>query len=101
MAAKLFAALNTRGPQWDHAKPIEQQEGWRAHADFMNALVAEGFIVLGGPLEGTREALLIVRAESEAEVTARLATDVWMLNGFLQRRWIALWTLRLGELAAP
>ena len=51
--------------------------GWRAHADFMNELVAEGFILLGGPLEGTRDVLLIVRAENEAEVEARLAPDVW------------------------
>jgi uncharacterized protein YciI len=93
--------LNARGPQWDHAKSMEQHDGWRAHADFMNALMAEGFIVLGGPLEGTGDVLLIVRAESETEATARLAPDVWMLNGLLQRRWIAPWTLRLGELAAP
>ena len=101
MTRKLFAVLNARGPQWDHAKSMEQHDGWRAHADFMNALVAEGFIVLGGPLEGTRDVLLIVRAQDEAEVTARLAPDVWMLNGFLQRRWIAPWTLRLGGLAGP
>ncbi len=56
---------------------------------------------MGGPLEGTRDVLLIVRAVDQAEVTARLAPDVWMLNGFLQRRRIAPWTLRSGELAAP
>ena len=101
MTRKLFAALNTRGPTWDHGKPMEEHEGWRAHADFMNALTAEGFVVLGGPLEGTRDVLLIVRAENEGEVERRLAPDVWMVNGFLQRRWIAPWTLRLGELPGP
>jgi uncharacterized protein YciI len=101
MTLKLFAVLNTRGPAWDHAKSMEDHADWRAHADFMNALLAEGFIVLGGPLEGTPDVLLIVRAEDETEVTARLAPDAWMLNGFLQRRWIAPWTLRLGDLAGP
>jgi uncharacterized protein YciI len=101
MTGKSFAVLNARGPEWDHAKPMEQHDGWRAHADFMNTLVAEGFILLGGPLEGTRDVLLIVRAEDEAEVTARLAPDVWMLNGLLQRRWIAPWSLRLGSLGNP
>jgi uncharacterized protein YciI len=100
MERKLFAVLNTRGPTWDQAKSMEEHEGWRAHADLMNRLVAEGFVVLGGPLDGTRDVLLIVRAESEAEVEARLAPDVWVVNGFLQRRWIVPWTLRLGELAA-
>jgi uncharacterized protein YciI len=101
MTSKLFAVLNTRGPAWDHAKPMEEHADWRAHADFMNALLAEGVIVLGGPLEGTRDVLLIVRAENEAEVERRLAPDAWMLNGFLQRRWIAPWKLRLGELPTP
>lgn len=98
---KLFAVLNTRGPAWDHSRSMEEHDGWRAHADLMNELVAEGFIVLGGPLEGTRDVLLVVRAEDEAEVTARLAPDVWMLNGLLERRWIAPWTLRLGDLPGP
>jgi len=101
MERKLFAVLNARGPTWDHTRPMEAQEGWRVHADFMNALVADGFIVLGGPLEGTRDVLLIVRAEDEAEIEVRLAPDVWMMNGFLERRWIAPWTLRLGVLGDP
>ncbi len=101
MERKLFAVLNTRGPNWDHAKPMEAHEGWRAHADFMNALMTDGFVVLGGPLEGTRDVLLVVRAGDEAEVAARLTPDVWMLNGFLERRWIAPWTLRLGALDRP
>ena len=94
----LFAVLNTRGPAWDHARSMEEHEGWRAHADFMNALVAEGVIVLGGPLENSRDVLLIVRADSEADAASRLASDVWMLNGFLERRWIRPWSLRLGEI---
>jgi uncharacterized protein YciI len=98
---KPFAVINTRGPKWDDTRPMEEHEGWRAHADFMNALVAEGFVLLGGPLAGTRDVLLIVRAESEAEIEARLADDIWVVNGLLQRRQIAPWTLRLGALADP
>lgn len=101
MAGMLFAVLNRRGPRWDHAKRMENQEGWRAHADFMNALEAEGFVVLGGPLAGTDDVLLIVRAGSEAEVEARLAPDVWVVNGLLARHWIRPWHLRLGSLPGP
>jgi hypothetical protein len=72
---KVFAVVNTRGPTWDHDKPMEEHEGWRAHADFMNALVAE--------------------------VEARLADDVWVMNDLLRRRSIAPWTLRLGALPDP
>ncbi len=101
MAGTLFAVLNKRGPSWDHARPMEQQPDWRAHADFMNGLEAEGFVVLGGPLMGTEDVLLIVRAEDEAEVAARLAPDVWVVNGLLARHWIRPWQLRLGSLASP
>jgi uncharacterized protein YciI len=45
----------------------------------MDALVAEGFVILGGPVgEGDGDgALLVVEAESEAAVRARLAGDPW------------------------
>ncbi len=38
------------GPQWDPARPLDEQADWAAHASFMNGLVDSGFIVLGGPL---------------------------------------------------
>jgi len=98
MERKLFAVLNARGPTWDHTRPMEAQEGWRVHADFMNALVADGFIVLGGPLEGTRDVLLIVRAEDRQEVEARLAPDCWVVKGLLRNLRIEPWELRLGSL---
>ena len=45
----------------------------------MDALAAEGFVVLGGPVgEGDGDyALLVVYANSEAQVRARLADDPW------------------------
>lgn len=55
----------------DPSRLVEEQSGWEEHAAFMDALGEEGFIVLGGPLEGevcTRHA---VEAESE-EISRRL-----------------------------
>ena len=95
---KVFAVVNTRGPSWDDDKPMEEQGDWRAHADFMNALVDDGFVLLGGPLMGTRDVLLIVRAADEAEVGRRLNEDIWVVKGLLQRRQINPWWLRLGSL---
>jgi len=43
---RLLAVIRTRGPAWQHARTLEDQEGWRAHADFMNALQAERFVEL-------------------------------------------------------
>ncbi len=98
---KLFAVINTRGPHWNDSKPMEEQGDWRAHADVMNGLLAEGFVLLGGPLTGTRDVLLIVRAEHEAEIEARLEKDIWVAKGLLRRRQIHPWRLRLGSLPGP
>jgi hypothetical protein len=54
--------------------------------------------VLAGPLTGTRDVLLILRAESEVEVEARLARDCWSAHELLRTLWIKPWGLRLGTL---
>jgi uncharacterized protein YciI len=95
---KVFAVFNTRGPNWNDDKPMEEQGEWRAHADYMNALVDDGFMLLGGPLVGTRDVLLIVRATDEAEIASRLDNDIWVQTGLLTRRQINPWWLRLGSL---
>jgi uncharacterized protein YciI len=101
MTRKLFAMIAVRGPRWNDAEPMEGQEDWRLHAEFMNALVDEGVVLLGGPLAGTREVLLIVRADSEQDAEARLAPDIWRRNDLLRTRQIAPWGLRLGALGDP
>ena len=97
---QLFAVMRTRGPAWNDGVPMEQQVDWRAHADFMNELQAEGVALLAGPLAGTRDVLLVFRAGDEAEVVARLAEDCWSVKGLLQTLWIKPWGLRLGTLGA-
>jgi len=82
------------GPEWDHAKPLEEQSGWPEHAAFMDALVADGFVVLGGPLADERRVALVVEAESEAEIEARLAEDPWHETHLVPGT-IDGWTIRL------
>jgi uncharacterized protein YciI len=100
MSKSLFAVISERGPRWDDGKEMHEQPDWRAHADFMNALVAEGFILLGGPLVGTRNVLLIVRAENEEEIRARLAQDIWVTQGLLCQRQVTAWWVRLSAFDA-
>jgi uncharacterized protein YciI len=74
-----FLVKRTHGPSWDPSRLRREQDDWDAHAAFMDRLVDEGFVVLGGPVgEGDGHyALQVVEAESEAEVRARLADDPW------------------------
>lgn len=94
----LFAVIRSRGAAWNDSSPLEGQEDWQPHADFMNALHDEGFIVIGGPLEGTRDVLLIIRASNADEIASRLEIDPWSGIDLLRTTRIAPWTLRLGSL---
>jgi len=75
--SKIFAVIRTRCGAWQAALGLEQQTGWRGHAVFMNALHTEGVVLLGGPLEGTSDVLLIMRASTPDEMLIRLEADPW------------------------
>ena len=94
----LYAVINRRGGAYKKSLPLEAQVDWAAHAAFMDALVSDGFVVLGGPLEGSDDVLLIVRASSPEEITARFGPDPWVVSGLLHIARISPWTLRLGSL---
>jgi hypothetical protein len=96
--SQLFAVTRTRGARWNHARTIEEQDDWQTHAAFMNALVHEGFVLLGGPLEGTPDVLLIVRTSHVEHIMNRLADDPWSRNGLLRITHVHPWSLRLGSL---
>jgi uncharacterized protein YciI len=80
----LLAVRQARGGPWDWSRDLREQDGFEAHAAFMDGLVADGFVVLGGPLEGDREVLLIVEAESDDAAWTRFADDPWIRDGKLR-----------------
>ena len=90
-----FAVRLQRGGPWDWARDLRGQDGWEEHATFMDSLVDEGFVVLGGPLEGDREILHVIDAPSEEAVRRRLAEDNWARNGMLAVVSVEAWTVLL------
>ena len=90
-----FVVRLQRGGPWDFSRDMRQQDGWDEHAQFMDGLVDDGFILLGGPLENGRDTLHIVEAESEEEIRQRLAEDPWAGNGMLRPANIERWTILL------
>lgn len=91
----LFVVVRSHGPAWDRTKPLDEQANWRGHAQFMDALEAEGVVVLVGPLEGSDDAMLVMRAADEEEICHRLSSDPWE-GDMLHSSRIARWTLRIG-----
>ena len=94
-----FVVLRRTGPRWDPALPLEEQSGWPEHASFMDGLVDEGFVVLGGPLSDEQRVVLAVEAESEDEVRTTLARDPWS-ETVLHLDTIDAWTIRLDGRSA-
>ncbi|MDQ6918655.1 MAG: YciI family protein [Candidatus Dormibacteraeota bacterium] len=84
-----------RGGPWDWSLDMRKQAGWDEHARFMDSLVDDGFTLLCGPLEGEREVLWIVEADSEAAVCERLGEDPWAKNGMLRPTSVERWTIVL------
>jgi uncharacterized protein YciI len=97
--ATFLVVQRRSGPQWDPSRPLEEQSDWPAHASFMDALVDAGFIVLGGPLEDERSAVLVVEADSEEAVRDMLSRDPWS-ETHLRVDAIDRWTIRLDGRAA-
>lgn len=89
-----LVVLRRSGPQWDRSLPLEEQSGWPEHASFMDGLVEEGFIVLGGPLADEQRVAHAVEADSEDAIHAKLARDPWSQT-HLQIDSIDPWTIRL------
>lgn len=90
-----FAVRRARGPGWDPARLMREQRLWKQHAEFMNALAEDGFVVLGGPVGDGAETLLVIDAPSEQSLRARLSVDPWTRAGILEIARVEPWTILL------
>ena len=91
---RLFLVYERHGGPWDWSKGMREQDLWDEHATFMDGLVDDGFVVLGGPLD-EKDVLLVVDSENEASIRERFATDPWIENDMLEITEIRPWTVLL------
>lgn len=91
----LFTLTVVHGASWDASRGIREQRGWDAHAAFMDALVDDGFVVLGGPIGDGEQVQLVVEAVDERSIEARLAEDPWAVSAQLRIGAIQPWTIWL------
>jgi len=92
-----FAVTLETGPNWDHSRGRREQDAWDEHAAFMDGLVDDGFVILGGPLADEHRVVHVVEAESEDAVRTRLAQDPWSETHLVVDS-IDAWTIRLDGL---
>jgi uncharacterized protein YciI len=92
-----FAVRLAHGRGWDSSRQIRDQDAWDEHAAFMDGLVDDGFIILGGPVGDGEETLHVVEAANERETRTRLAKDPWAQAGMLRIAAIEPWALWLDS----
>ena len=92
-----FAVRTIHGPGWDSSRPIREQAGWDAHAAYMDGLVDDGFLIIGGPIGDGAQTLHAVEAADENTVRARFAADPWAAAGLLRLGSVEPWALWLDS----
>jgi uncharacterized protein YciI len=88
-----FVVISCAGPKRDLSKDTRQQPLWDEHAAFIDQLVAEGFVLMGGPFIDEAGAMLIVNAGDENEVREKLKNDPWMKYGVLKLESVKRWQI--------
>jgi uncharacterized protein YciI len=95
----LYAVTREAGPNWTDGGIFEQPVV-SEHAAFLSGLAGEGFLLFGGPLADTESgrvrALLIVDAQSEADIHRRLADDPWVPTEQIITTSIEPWKILVG-----
>ena len=98
---------------------MRDQQLWTEHATFINGLVDEGFLLLGGPLadrsrldddfspvsepvgdDRLYRTMVVVQAPGSGEVAGRLAEDPWIRSGVIERTSIDRWEVLVGDPAS-
>jgi uncharacterized protein YciI len=86
-----FVVISLAGPNRDRSVSTREQPLWNEHAAFIDQLVAEDFILMGGPLVDEGGAMLIVNADDENEVREKLKDDPWYAHGILKLQSVKRW----------
>jgi uncharacterized protein len=96
-AMNTFLVISSAGPNRDLSRTTREQPFWDEHAAFIDALVAEGWIRLGGPLVDDGGAVLVVHADDEGEARAKLKGDPWYQHGILSLESVRRWQIFIDE----
>jgi uncharacterized protein YciI len=113
-----FVVIREQGPGWDGSRAMREQDYWPEHVIFINRIVDEGRMLLGGPLgeidqdgnsvdptepvgaNGTYRALIVLEVDNELELTELVGDDPWSQHHVLGTQAIYRWEMLVGEIAS-
>lgn len=97
----VWLVVSAAGPNRDLTVGARRQRWWDEHAAFIDALVGEGNVLLGGPLEDEGGAVLVMRAPDASTVRKRLVADPWYVNGILDLVDVKRWDVFIDRWPPP
>ena len=90
-----FLCTLIHGPSWKDARGIREQDGWSDHAAFMDRLVDDGLIIVGGPVGTGDHTAHLIEGDDPQQIRARLADDPWAKDHHLVVGSLEPWALWL------
>jgi uncharacterized protein YciI len=93
----VFLAISSAGSSRDLSKGTREQPFWDEHAKFIDQLVDEGFILMGGPLVDEGGSLLVLSAQDENEVREKLKNDPWAEHSVLKLESVKRWEIFIDQ----
>ncbi|MBW1640619.1 hypothetical protein G3H63_16270 [Microbacterium resistens] len=93
----VWVVRSEAGADRDLRIPMRQQPWWDDHAAFINALVDEGDVLLGGAFPDEGGAVLVMRAPDEETIRRRLANDPWYVHRILRLAQVSRWDVLIDE----
>ena len=97
---------------------MREQDYWPEHVDFVNRIVDEGRMLLGGPLgevdqdgkpidptepvgpDRTYRALIVIEADNERDLRELVDDDPWSRHRVLATQAIYRWEMLVGEITS-
>jgi uncharacterized protein YciI len=85
------------GPTWTSGG-VREQPDWDAHAEFVDALVANGTMVMGGPFADNSGSMIVLEGVDAAEGRRLIADDPFIENGVFVLGEVREWDVFVDEL---
>ena len=92
---KAMVLFQRHGSAWDPAKPVREQAFWDDHARFVDALYAQGKILLAGPFAEGSGSMVVLNVESPEAARAAFRDDPWAQRDILVAADVKEWTIFL------
>lgn len=93
----LFLLFRDPGPGWVPGVPTREQPLWDEHAEFMDRLFEQGWVVLGGPYSDFSRALVVVEARDADQASELFREDPWETAGILVTGEVIEWSIFLDS----